>query len=75
MERVRFCQRCAAPQMLYSVEQPNPCRHCGGTNFDLQPKLHVNGRGYELVTWFKNWRGICDDQAFLHTCGIDPEGY
>jgi hypothetical protein len=50
-------------QMLHDVEQPAPCRVCGGINFDLQPKKHSQ-YGYSLTK---------EDRVFLLVQGIDPE--
>lgn len=73
--RSRYCQRCATEQKLYDNDQPAPCYSCGGTNFDLQPKKHSTGRGYELndARWPRPWHGVDTDWNFLLVTGIRPE--
>lgn len=59
----RYCQRCGRLVTLLDTDRPQPCRECGSTNFDVYPKKHVTGRGYELTP---------DDVNFLRTQGIKP---
>lgn len=60
---------------MFDADHPNPCKHCGGTNFGLQYKCHSNGRGYELSIdrWPTPWRGIDTDWNFLRAQGIRPD--
>lgn len=61
--------------MLSELDQPHPCRRCGGTNFDQQPRLHSAKHFYELATWpvGRGWHGVADDATFLRINGINPE--
>lgn len=73
-ERIRFCQRCSMVARLNDGQPPNPCRGCGGTNFDFSPRRHAAGRFYALADWHRpDASGVMSDADFLRVQGIDPE--